>query len=262
MSDYTLARARPISSAAAIRRISTQDVWAALREGWNDFLAIPTQLVFLCLLYPVIGLVAARAADGMDVLPLLFPLVAGLALLGPVMAVGVYELSRRREQGLDVSARHALDVLRSPHIFGIAMLGLMLLAVFVVWIGVAKLIFTATIGQASPASAGEFLSLLDTTAGWTMMIVGDVVGAGFAGLVLVLTVVSVPMVLDRGVSPLVAIKTSILAALLNPGPILLWGILVGALLALGCVPLFCGLAVAMPVLGHATWHLYRRVVGD
>ena len=260
MSEFVIASTRPVQAAPVIRRIGTADVWAALREGWDDFLAIPTQLVFLCLLYPVVGLVAARAAEGMDVVPLLFPLVAGLALLGPVMAVGIYELSRRREAGQEVSVRHALDVLRSPGIFSIALLGAMLLAVFVAWIGAAKLIYALTLGGAAPSSFGAFAGALNSTAGWTMMVVGDLVGAGFAAVVLVLTIVSVPMALDRGVSPLVAVRTSVRAARTNPGPVLLWGVLVGAILAAGCLPLFCGLAVAVPVLGHATWHLYRRLV--
>ena len=243
-----------------VRRIRVADVRTALAAGWADFLAIPTQLVFLCVLYPVVGLVAARAAVGTELMPLLFPLVAGIALLGPVLAVGIYELSRRREAGKPVTWLNAFDVLRSPAIFSIAAFGVFLLVVFSAWVGTARLIYDVTVGH-SPASAGDFVhSVLRTGAGWEMMIIGNLVGAVFAVIVLMLTVVSVPMMLDRNVSPIEAVQTSVRAVMLNPGPMALWGVIVGATLLAGSIPLFIGLAIAMPVLGHATWHLYRRLV--
>ena len=244
-----------------IRKIAVADLGVALRRGVQDFLAIPTQLVFLCILYPVIGMVAARAAIGTDLLPLLFPLVAGMALLGPVLAVGIYELSRRRELGLPVSWLNAFDVLRSPAMSSIALVGCLLLAVFVAWIGAARAIYGLTLGWAPPASFTEFArQLLQTRAGLYLTVIGNAVGAVFAVGVLTLTVVSVPMLLDRHVSALLAIQTSIRAVLANPAVMLVWGAMLAAMLALGCLPLFVGLAVVMPVLGHATWHLYRRVV--
>jgi uncharacterized membrane protein len=248
------------ASHPSVRTITTGDLREALRQGWADFLAIPTQLVFLCILYPIVGLVAARAAFGTDLLPLLFPLVAGMALLGPVLAVGIYELSRRRELGLPVSWLNAFDVLWSPAIFSIAMVGCLLLAVFVAWMGVARAIFALTLG-APPASVGELAQQVMTTpGGFYLAVIGNAAGALFAVAVLVLTVVSVPMLLDRAVSPLVAIQTSMRAVAANPVVMGIWGVIVAGLLALGCVPLFVGLAVVVPVLGHATWHLYRRVV--
>ena len=248
-------------AAPGIRKIGIADLREALRKGVDDFLAIPTQLVFLCILYPVVGLVAARAAVGTDLVPLLFPLVAGMALLGPVLAVGIYELSRRREQGLPVSWLNAFGVLRSPAIFSIALVGGMLLAIFVVWIGAAKAIYALTLGGADPVSMGSFAEqMLDTPGGWKLAVIGNLVGAVFSAAVLTLTVVSVPMLLDRNVSPAVAIQTSIRAVAANPAVMAVWGLIVAATLLLGCIPLFIGLAVAMPVLGHATWHLYRRVV--
>ena len=250
------------ATAPVIRTIGTADVWKALRAGWADFLTIPTQLIFLCILYPVMGLVAARAATDESVLPLLFPLLAGLALLGPVLAVGIYELSRRREKGLPVTWLNAFDILRSPSILGIVAIGLLLLAVFVAWIVAAKLILLATIGSDGPASVAAFQhEVFETPAGTRLMVIGNLVGFCFAVLVLALTVVSVPMLLDREVSPVLAVQTSLRVIWANPVPMALWGLIVAACLLLGAIPLFIGLAVAMPVLGHATWHLYRRVVG-
>jgi uncharacterized membrane protein len=255
----------PIISASdhpAVRKIGFADLREALTRGVDDFLTTPTQLVFLCILYPIVGLVTARAVIGADLLPLLFPLVAGMTLLGPVMAVGIYELSRRREAGLPVSWVHAFNVLRSPGIFSIAMVGCLLLAVFVAWVAAAKAIYVLTAGSnGPPASIGAFArQMLDTPSGWQMVVIGNIAGFLFAVFVLVTTVVSVPMLLDRAVSPLVAIRTSVRAVRTNPVTMALWGLIVAAVLLLGCLPLFVGLAVAMPVLGHATWHLYRRVV--
>ena len=255
----------PQSAAAAalptIRHIGVADIRGAFAAGVDDFLAIPTQLVFLCFLYPVVGLVAARAATGSGLIPLLFPLVAGITLLGPVLAVGVYELSRRRESGQTATWLNAFDVLRSPAILSIAAMGALLLVIFLAWIGAAKLIFDATIGSQAPASPGALaMAVLDTWAGWWLIGIGNLVGLAFAAGVLALTVVSVPMILDRNVSPVLAMQTSLRAVRANPGPLALWGLVVAATLLLGCIPLFIGLAVAMPILGHASWRLYRRLV--
>ena len=257
VTNYAPAQARQVT----INRLTMADLGDVLRLGWHDFLAIPTQLVFLCILYPIVGLVAARAAVAENLLPLLFPMLAGITLLGPVLAVGIYQLSRRREDGLPVSWVNAFDVLRSPSLFGIVMLGVMLLAIFVVWIAAARLIYEQTVGLAAPASVADFThQVLHTAAGLQLIVFGNLAGAMFAAIVLTLTVVSVPMLLDRAISPLVSIQTSIRAVAANPAVMAAWGVIVAGVLLLGSLPLFVGLAVAMPVLGHATWHLYRKVI--
>ncbi|TCZ65977.1 DUF2189 domain-containing protein [Roseicella aquatilis] len=246
---------------AGIRKIGTADLWAALRQGWEDFLANPTQLVFLCVLYPLVGLVAARAFSGGELLPLLWPLVAGLSLVGPVAAVGLYEISRRREAGEEVSWLTAFTVLRHPNLPQIAMLGVMLMAIFVAWIAVAKGIWNVTLGRLPIAGFGDMVNAAFTTSeGYRLLLLGNGAGFLFALVVLVLTVVSVPMLIDRRVGIGSAISASVQTCLANPAPMAIWGLIVAALLFLGCVPAFIGLAVVMPVLGHATWHLYKRVV--
>jgi uncharacterized membrane protein len=256
---------RPAAAAAAepaVRRISVADIGDALRLGWQDFLAAPTQLLFLGVLYPIVGLFAARATSGGDAMALFYPLVAGLSLMGPVAALGIYELSRRRERGYAVSWLDAFSVLRSPAILSIAALGLLLLVIFGAWVLVAEWIYGATLGAvARPSSVGEFVRLLrDTPEGWRLILFGNAAGFLFAVLVLSLTVVSFPLLLDRDVGPGVALRTSLRAVAANPVPMAVWGLTVAALLLLGSLPLFVGLAVAMPVLGHGTWHLYRKVV--
>jgi len=257
----TTTTATRIDDVPEVRRIGVADLFRALHRGWEDFSAIPTQLVFLSLLYPVIGIVAARAMMEEKLLPLLFPLAAGFTLLGPVLALGMYELSRRRELGQPTHVFHALGVLRSPAMFPIAALGALLLAIFVAWIASAKLIYDMTLGTLGAMTAGEFAhAVFATEQGRSMLLIGNAVGAGFALVVLALAAVSFPMIVDRGVGPAVAARTSLRAFGTNPGPMVAWGVIVAVILALGMIPVFIGLAVALPVLGHATWHLYRAVV--
>jgi uncharacterized membrane protein len=245
-----------------VQRIMVADVGDALRRGWQDFLAAPTQLVFLGLIYPLVGLFAARATSGGNALALFYPLVAGLSLMGPVAAIGIYEISRRRERGWAVSWLDAFSVLRSPAILSIVALGLMLLVIFGLWVLTAQWIYESTVGAlARPSSVSEFVRLIrDTPEGWRLVLFGNAAGFLFAVAVLALTVVSFPMLLDRDVGPGLAVRTSMRAVAANPGPMAVWGLIVAALLLLGSLPLFVGLAVAMPVLGHGTWHLYRKVV--
>lgn len=254
----------PAGAEPTVRRIGLADVGDALRLGWRDFLATPTQLLFLGVLYPLVGLFAARALAGEDTLPLFYPLVAGLSLMGPVAALGIYEISRRRERGYAVSWLDAFSVLRSPAIPSIVALALMLFAIFGAWVFVAERIYGATLGAvAQPTSVGEFVRFLrDTPEGWRLILLGNGAGFVFAVVVLALTVVSFPLLLDRDVGPGVAVRTSLRAVATNPIPMAAWGLIVAALLVLGSLPLFIGLAVAMPVLGHGTWHLYRKVVAS
>lgn len=248
-------------TAPVVRHIGIQDVRAALAEGWRDFLDTPTHLVFLAAIYPIVGLIFASAASGRELLPLIWPLTAGFALVGPLAALGIYELSRRREQGRTVSVLHAFDVFRSPGIGSIVVLGAVLLAIFVAWIVVARGIYLATVGADGPASLGDLLRLtFHTPEGFRLLLLGNAVGFVFAVIVLAMTVVSFPLLLDRDVGPVAAVGTSIRAVLANPVPMALWGLTVAVLLFLGSLPAFIGLAAVMPVLGHATWHLYRRVV--
>ncbi len=247
-----------------IRRIDVGDLRDALAHGVRDFLAIPTQLIFLCLLYPIVGIVAARVATGGRLLPLLYPMVAGLSLLGPVLAVGLYELSRRREAGDEVSWLDAFQVVRAPSFFAVGLLGILLLAMFVAWIAVAKAIYALTLGSSTlPDATSEGVlaeRLLDLPHSWALIVIGNAVGALFAVVVLSLTVVAVPMLIDRAVSPFTAMRTSLRAVAANPVTMAVWGLIVASGLVLGSLPLFVGLAVVMPVLGHATWHLYRKVI--
>ena len=245
----------------AVRRIAPADLLQALRCGLDDFSAMPSHAVFLCIIYPLLGIMLASLTLGYSLLPLLFPLAAGFALLGPLAAIGLYELSRRREAGLDSDSTHALDVLRSRSLGAIIALGVLLMVIFLVWLAVAQAIYVAYFGYAAPTSIRKFINdVLFTPAGWGLIVVGTGVGFLFAALVLTISVVSFPLLLDREVGAAVALLTSVRAVAANPVTTALWGLIVAGLLVIGSLPFFLGLTVVMPVLGHSTWHLYRRVV--
>jgi uncharacterized membrane protein len=244
-----------------VRKIGLADLRDALAKGADDFYAMPTHAIFLCIIYPIVGFALARLAFGYSILPLLYPLVSGFALVGPIAALGLYELSRRREAGLETSATRAFDVFESSSVGAVAVLGILLLIIFVVWVAVADAIYVANFGYASPPSVGAFLKdVLTTRPGWNLIIVGNGLGLLFAILVLTISVVSFPLLLDRDVGAAVALLTSIRAVAHNPLTMMVWGLIIATLLVVGSLPLFFGLTVVMPLLGHATWHLYRKVV--
>ena len=244
-----------------IRKIGLSDLSDALRRGWEDFKAMPSHAIILCVIYPVLGLVLFRMVLGYSVLPLLFPLAAGFTLIGPFAALGLYELSRRRERGEEAAAWHAIHVLRAPSFGAMLELGILLLVLFVTWIAAADAIYIATFGHALAASIPDFATrVLMTPQGWSLIIVGCGVGFLFAVVALCVSVVSFPLMLDRHATAIDAIRTSLRAVVKNPVAMAAWGLIVAVLLVIGSLPLFVGLAVVLPVLGHATWHLYRKVV--
>lgn len=244
-----------------VRPIEIGDLYDCLRAGYSDFMAKPSHIIFIIVMYPLIGVVLAAWTSGANALPMLFPLASGFALLGPFAAIGLYEISRRREAGMDTSWRHALELRHSPALPSIAAVGAMLFAVFIAWLLTAQALYTAIFGPEPPASVGSFLSqLFSTSEGWTLILAGNAIGFVFAVVVLSTTVIAFPLLVDRDVGAWSAIHTSARAVMANPVQMLAWGFIVALLLTLGSLPLFAGLIVVIPVLGHATWHLYRKVV--
>jgi uncharacterized membrane protein len=243
-----------------VRTITLRDLGEALAKGVGDFRAFPTHVVFLSIIYPVIGLVLAGLTLHYDLVPLLFPLAAGFTLIGPFAAIGLYDVSRQRERGGEVSL-WALRARRSPSTDGIIALGLLLLLIFAIWVAIAEAIYVANFGYEPAALIPGFLTQVFTTpAGWRLIVIGNGVGFLFAVTVLTISIVSFPLLLDRDVGVVVAVMTSVRAVARNPLVIAVWGLIVAALLLLGSLPLFTGLAVVVPILGHATWHLYRKLV--
>jgi uncharacterized membrane protein len=235
-------------------RIEFGDVLAALRDGVDDFKQLRTDVIFLCVLYPLAGLVLGHLVLGGGVFQLAFPLAAGFALLGPVFAAGLYEMSRQRETSVNVTWATAFDVFRSPAAPSIMVL-------FGAWVTAAELLYNATLGPGQPASLAAFADALFNSAGGTaLMVFGMGIGFVFAAVVLSISVVSFPLMLDRHVGVRQAVAVSLHVMRVNPATMAAWGFIVAALLVLGSLPFLIGLAIVLPVLGHATWYLYRRIL--
>ncbi len=249
------------STPLPVRRLAPGELRHVLAKGVEDFAACRTDVIFLCVVYPVVGLLLAELAFSGNMLHLLFPLASGFALVGPFAAVGLYEISRRRDRKATAAWPDALSVVRSPAFGAITVLGLLLVAIFLAWLGTAVAIYMLTLGPNPPASLATFAAdVALTPAGWALIALG--VGAGFLYAVLVLAIgtVSFPLLLDRDVTLGAAIVTSVRAMTTNPRTMALWGLIVAGGLVLGSIPLLLGLIFVMPVLGHATWHLYRALV--
>lgn len=248
-------------AAPQVRRIEVADLWDALRKAWGDIAATRDDILFIGVIYPVAGLFLLALASGADLLPMIFPLASGFALLGPVAAVGLYEMSRRRERGDHVTWADALGVLSSPALGSILGLGTVLLALFGLWLAAAYQINLATLGAAQPPTFLAFThNVFWTNAGWTLIAAGMGVGFLFAMVAFGIGAVSFPLLLDRDVGMWRAVQTSLRAIAANPGVMALWGLIVAGGLVLGSAPALVGLIVVVPLLGHATWHLYRKVV--
>ncbi len=249
------------STTPEVRRIGLPDLRWALTRGMEDFAESRTDVVALCVIYPLLGLLLARLASGYDMLPLVFPLASGFALVGPLAAVGLNEMSRRREMGLPSGWSDAFNVFRSPAIGPIVLLGVVLLLMFLFWLVTANAVYNLTLGPQPPASLTAFAhDVVYTHAGRTMAAIGIGSGFVFALIALAISAVSFPMLLDRNVSLETAVRTSAKVVWLNPLTMAAWGLIIAASLAIGSIPALLGLIVVMPVLGHATWHLYRRVI--
>jgi uncharacterized membrane protein len=243
-----------------IAQIGTEDIRAALRAGVDDFLACRTDVVFLCVFYPVVGLVLAWALSGHGLLPLLFPLASGFTLVGPVAGLGLYAMSRNRERGGTIAIGDAFGVLGSPAFGKILVMSAMMVGELLVWLWVAYGLYALTLGPNPPVSTSAFLTeVLTTPAGYAMAVMGMVIGFCLAVPSLLLFL-ALPLLLDRDVGLAVAIRASVQAVLANKRTMAVWGVLVAAALVVGSIPAFLGLVVVLPVLGHATWHLYRRVM--
>jgi uncharacterized membrane protein len=244
-----------------LRAIEPTDCFAALAEGFDDAAEMPTYPAFLGLFYALAGLTLVSITSFVNALELAFPLAAGFALLGPAVAVGLYEMSRRRELGLEPGWRDAFAVVRSPALPSILALGVILFALFAAWIGIAELLYLRIYGPEPPAAAIPFLrEVLTTGRGWLLMCLGGSIGFCFAALALCLSLISFPLMLERHVGLVTAVDASLRLSRKSPVAVALWGLIVAAALVVASIPLFIGLAVAIPTLGHATWRLYRRAI--
>ena len=253
--------AQDSAGGTTIRTIGLSDLRRALQLGWEDFNAVPSHAIILCVIYPVLGLVLARAVFGYAVLPLLFPIAAGFALIGPFAALGLYELSYRRELGMEASAWHAFRVLRAPSFGSMLGLGGVLLAIFIAWVAAAHAIYVSTFGDTPASAIPDFLTQVFTTSeGLRMIMIGVGVAFLFGAVALCISLVSFPLMLHQHDDMFDAMMTSMRVVAKNPIAAAEWGLIVAVLLVIGSIPFFLGLTIVMKLLGHATWHLYRKAI--
>ena len=244
-----------------VRKITDEDLRLSLRDGLSDFGEMRGDLLFAGLIYTVIGIAAVVMTTDKPLMPFFVPVVAGVGLLGPIAAVGFYELARRRERGDHANWSHFLDFLKRPSADDIGIVALLLLVIFSLWLVAAGLLYFLLFGWTTPTSISGFLTEIFTTArGWALIALGGAIGAIFGWLVLAISVASTPMLVDCDVSAAQAVSASWRAARENRREMIKWGLIVAVLLVLGSIPLFVGLAFVLPWLGYSTWHLYTRLI--
>jgi uncharacterized membrane protein len=251
------------SDEIAVRRIGPGDLWRSLKEGCADFHAKPSFGVFLVLIYPLFALLLTltRVGGGGNLLYLAFPMLAGCTLLGPMVSVGLFEMSRRRERRLDVSWRSAFEFVHTSAFAPIAALSVAMMVLYVAWLYMAQFIFGGLFADSLPTSLADFWNQLMTTRhGGALILYGNGVGLVFAFTALAISVVAFPLLLDKPVTSVTAVAVSVRAVAANLFVMALWGLIVVALLAIGAAVFLIGLAAVLPILGHSTWHLYRRLV--
>jgi len=240
--------------------LTMEDPWRWLSAGWRDLWAMPLISLTYGLGFALISAVLVGGLFVLDLSSLVLALAGGFMLVGPMLAVGMYEASRRREAGEPVRLRDVLLVAtRSPS--QLAFLGVLLMLVLLVWIRLATLIFALFFGLGGFPPLAEFVPvLLFTWNGVAFLTIGSAVGGALAVLVFAMSVISVPMLLAEDRDAMTAVLTSINAVRRNFWPMVLWGWLVGFVTAFGIATLFVGLIVTFPLVGHGTWHAYRAVV--
>jgi len=239
-----------------IRKMSLSDIRDALVAGYDDLKACRTDALLMAVIFPVAGIVIAGVVVVQGLLPFVFPLLSGFALLGPLATLWFAALSRQRERGDDSLVR-----VFSAHRKSIQNLSAIVISMFLAWNAVAGLIYYFTLGSSTEEAGAAFFQRVFTTgAGWEMIIIGCLSGAVFAMATLAVSVISFPLILDRPVTATQAVSASFQAMARNPVFVLGWGAAVAVGLTLGSIPCLLGLVIVLPVFGHATWHVYRRMV--
>jgi uncharacterized membrane protein len=247
-------------SMPVVRTIHAADIVDALAKGIRDFQAYPAFGLFFGAIYMLGGVLTLAAAFRWDMNYLVYPLAAGFVLIGPFVAVGLYEVSRRRELGETVTWRAVLGVIFAQSGREISWMAFVTLFIFMVWMYQVRLLIALFFGLHG-MPAGSFPAILFTTPeGLAFLAVGHVVGAVLAILVFSLTVVSFPLLLDRPVDFVTAMITSVKSVVTNPVSMIGWAITVTLLIMAASLPAFLGFLIVLPVLGHTTWHLYRKLV--
>lgn len=244
-----------------IRKIGLGDLWQSLREGYKDYGAKPSPILMVILFYFLFALLFTLFAFGEQLRYLAFPVVAGFTLIGPPVAVNFFEMSRRRERGQELHWRATFRFIHTCSFAPILALSIVMSLLFVAWLYLAELIYFSLFAATPPTSLADFITqLFSTRHGGALIFYGNFVGFLFAFAAMAISVVSFPLTLDKPVTSFTAVSVSIKAFTTNFYVLAVWGMVVVALMALGAALFLIGLSVTLPILGHATWHLYRKII--
>jgi uncharacterized membrane protein len=252
---------RPMPRPPVVRTVSFGDIREALSRGWSDFLQAPLFGLFFGAFYALGGILITWLMFWNSMVYWVIPLVIGFMLIGPFVAVGLYEVSRALEQGRPLTWSGVLGVMFRQREREFVWMSFVTLFVFWIWIYQVRLLLALFFGLKTFSTFDAFVTMLFTTAnGLTFLVVGHVVGAILSLALFSLTVVSFPLLLDREVDFITAMITSVKSVVTSPAAMIAWAICIVVLTILAMLPAFLGLIIVLPVLGHATWHLYRRLV--
>lgn len=250
----------PPSTIPTLAPISVSDLRRILAAGWRDYRRAPWFGLFFSLFYVLGGvcMVLAFRATGQSWWAI--PFIVGFPILAPFAAVGLYEVSRRIEQNLPLKWGAVLGAVFAQRNRQIPSMAVVILLLFMFWVFVGHAIFALFMGMSAMTNITSSYAALLGREGITMLFVGTIVGGGFAMFLYCITVISLPLLLDREVDFVTAMITSFSAVLRAPVPMLVWAVLIAGILFIGLIPVFAGLIVALPILGHASWHLYRHLL--
>ena len=245
-----------------IRKISVKDLAQSLWEGYEDYSTKPfSTLMLLLLYYPLFVLMFILIALGQDLRFLTFPVVAGFTLFGPIVAIAFFEMSRLRERGQKMRWRKSFAFVHTSSFAPILALSVLMTLLYAAWLYMAEFIYFGLFGDSPPTSLTDFLTQLFTTRrGGALIVYGNFVGFLFAWTAMACSLVAFPLALDKPVTSVTAISVSIRAFIENFYVLVVWGVIVVVMMAAGAALFFLGLAVVLPILGHATWHLYRKII--
>lgn len=246
-----------------VNKITFNEIVDALGLGMRDFRRAPVYGLFFGGVYALGGIIVLLSASALNMSYLSYPLAVGFGLIGPFIAVGLYEVSRRLETGQRLDWPGVLGVIWEQRRRELAWMAFVVLFVQIMWMYQVRLLLALFLGFQSFASFPAFLEVVVTTPeGLMFLLIGNVIGAALSVVLFSLTVVSFPMLLDREVDFITAMITSVRSVVTSPVPMIGWALIVTVTLLISMLPFFVGLVVTLPILGHATWHLYRRLVPE
>jgi len=261
MSDINQAEVYVPAKMPVIRKVAVNDITAALKEGIADFIACPLYGLFFGSIYTIGGLAILAMLTTFDMSWMIIPIAIAFPFIGPFVAVGLYEVSRRRAAGVPLKFSEILSVIIAQKERQFGLMAFAIMCIFWIWIFQVRLLLAVFLGFQSFPSVAAFIKVVTTTPeGIGFITLGTAIGAVLAFVLFCTTVIAIPLLLDRDIDVISAIITSFKTVLQNPMVMIGWGITVAALAILALLPYFLGILIVLPILGHATWHLFERVI--